>query len=428
MEIFSILKMITIPLIITVGIIVILLYLVAYLNRFFNYLKIKETKLIGKESIQWLELLIFYTIFTLATVLIIVINSYLYKEIKLYTANIIFPFFNIFFSIFLIILFSSFLLAINSRAFKYLRGELNIKPEKVISEKFGYYLELLIKYIIYFFALMASLITIFAGFNMLHDAEKAFYSFVVENMEGIVLIIIFIVIMIIVYLLFVAYIRDIKLRSKYQKEKLSKYLSSFIRNTVTTLLILGMLMMILSMLGFSYADIFVFIFFISVVFIGVFLVFLSPIKNAISGIIILLTEPFLEEDYIVIDETLEGIIININLLYTEIKDRHGKIIFIPNSRILEGNIRVMSSPGKMFPLIFEFSLNSSIDFDQLEEIFINASNEIPGILKEEKPRLFIKDVSKDKVSYVLKLYIEDPMLADQIKTEIFKKLLSMVHT
>ncbi|MEM3067889.1 MAG: hypothetical protein QXX91_04500, partial [Thermoplasmata archaeon] len=69
MEIFQILKIITIPLIVTVGIFVILLYIIAYLNRFFNYLKIKETKLIGKESIDLLEILILYTLFSMSAIL-----------------------------------------------------------------------------------------------------------------------------------------------------------------------------------------------------------------------------------------------------------------------------------------------------------------------------------------------------------------------
>ncbi|MEM1654689.1 MAG: hypothetical protein QXD07_06430, partial [Thermoplasmata archaeon] len=77
MEIFQILKIITIPLIVTVGIFVILLYIIAYLNRFFNYLKIKETKLIGKESIDLLEILILYTLFSVSAILLIELYSYI---------------------------------------------------------------------------------------------------------------------------------------------------------------------------------------------------------------------------------------------------------------------------------------------------------------------------------------------------------------
>ncbi|MEM4312688.1 MAG: hypothetical protein QXH95_01380, partial [Thermoplasmata archaeon] len=236
MEIFQILKIITIPLIVTVGIFVILLYIIAYLNRFFNYLKIKETKLIGKESIDLLEILILYTLFSMSAILLIELYSYINYDIRRYTADIIFPYFLMFFSIFLIVLFSFFILAINNRAFKYMRGELSIKPQRIISEKFGYYLELIIKYIVYIFAILASILTVFAGFNMLHDAERAFVDFVISNLKGFVMIIIFISIMFIVYLLFIAYIRDIKLRSKTQKEKLLKYLSTFIKNTVLSIL------------------------------------------------------------------------------------------------------------------------------------------------------------------------------------------------
>ncbi|MEM0098343.1 MAG: mechanosensitive ion channel family protein [Thermoplasmata archaeon] len=422
MEIFQILKIITIPLIVTVGIFVILLYIIAYLNRFFNYLKIKETKLIGKESIDLLEILILYTLFSVSAILLIELYSYINYDIRRYTADIIFPYFLMFFSIFLIVLFSFFILAINNRAFKYMRGELSIKPQRIISEKFGYYLELIIKYIVYIFAILASILTVFAGFNMLHDAERAFVDFVISNLKGFVMVIIFISIMFIVYLLFIAYIRDIKLRSKTQKEKLLKYLSTFIKNTVLSILLLGLIMIILSMFGFSFADIFVFTFFIMVILIGVFLLFLTPIKNAISGIIILINEPFLEEDYVIINEKFEGIIMNINLLYTEIKDKLGKILLVPNSKILEGSIKVLSSPGKMFPISFEFSLPINRKFEDVENICINASNDIPSVVVNEKPKILIKEIMQERVTYMVKLFIEDPMMAENVKSEFLKRI------
>ena len=181
-------------------------------------------------------------------------------------------------------------------------------------------------------------------------------------------------------------------------------------------------MIILSMFGFSFADIFVFTFFIMVILIGVFLLFLTPIKNAISGIIILINEPFLEEDYVIINEKFEGIIMNINLLYTEIKDKLGKILLVPNYKILEGSIKLLISPGKMFPISFEFSLPINRKFEDVENICINASNDIPSVVVNEKPKILIKEIMQERVTYMVKLFIEDPMMAENVKSEFLKRI------
>ncbi|MGC8564840.1 MAG: mechanosensitive ion channel domain-containing protein [Thermoplasmata archaeon] len=427
MELLSLLDHLLIPIIATIGIVVIALYIISYLNRFFSYLKIKESVFLGENSVQVLEIMLLYSFFSFLFVFLIYIYSGIGFGIRDYTTRIIFPYLYTFFSIILVLLFSMLFLSINNRAFKYLRGELHTKPKTIISEKVGYYTELIIKYFIYFLALIFSIIILLSSFGVLGNTTKGLIIFFSRNVEGLLMILFLIIIGIVLYLIFVAFINDIKLRSKSQKEKLGKYLTGILRNTIIILVLLGIILIFLSMLGFRYADIFVFIFFIIIILIMVFFVFYSPLKNAISGIIILSLEPFVEDDYISIENEIEGTVLNIKLLYTEIKDTRGKINLIPNSKILEKTVRVISSPGKNFPIRFEIEIPGTIGPETFEKIFLESVMDIPYIDQTERPSIFLKNIGSNFDKYEICIHVESSEKGDFIKSEILKRLKSAMY-
>ncbi|MGC8496980.1 MAG: mechanosensitive ion channel domain-containing protein [Thermoplasmata archaeon] len=427
MALIYLLNQLLVPVMATVGVVVILLYIVSYLNRFFNYLKIKESIFLGADAVQFLEIILLYSLFSAMFVFILFVYSHMGYDVKEYTTAIIFPYLYTFFSIILVLLFSLLILSINSRVFRYLRGELHIKPRKEISEKVGYYTELIIKYFIYIISIVVSIIILLSSFFVLANTGRGISIFFSKNIDGLVMMMFLVIFGIIAYLLFAAFIRDIKLRSKSQKEKLGKYLTTMLKNTILVLVILGIILIFLSMLGFRYADIFVFIFFIIFIFVIILFIFYTPLKNAISGIIILSTEPFVEDDYISVQNEIEGTVFNIKLLYTEIKDSRGKINLIPNSKLLEKNVRVVSSPGKNFPVRVEVTVKSEIKVEDFEQMVYMAIANIPDIDQNERPAIFLKEIGLEIDTYEICLHAEDSEKVEIIKSDILKNLKSTME-
>ncbi len=427
MGLVHIFNQLLIPIIATIGIVVIALYIVSYLNRFFNYLKIKESIFLGENSVELLEIILLYAFFSFLFVFLIYIYSNIGFGIRDYTTKIIFPYIYTFFSIILVLLFSMLVLSIVNRIFRYMRGELHTKPKKLISERVGYYSELIIKYIIYLMALIFSIIILLSSFGLLGNTSRGLGLFFSRNMEGFLMIILLIIIGIILYLLFGAFIRDIKLRSSNQKEKLGKYLMGIIRNSIIILVSFGIILIFLSMLGFRYADIFVFIFFIILILVIILFIFYTPVKNAISGLIILSSEPFVEEDYISINNEIEGFVINIGILFTQIRDNMGKIIYVPNSKILSESVRVISSPGRSFPVRINVEVPSHIKTGEFEELIMKIISDIPNIEQNERPGIFLKQIGKDFDKYEICIHAETSEKSEQVKSELLKKIKSAVY-
>jgi len=423
MPILETLKALIGPTIITVTIIVIILYVVSYLRRIFEYLKIKESKFLSPDAINYLELIVFYTIFMLVTVVIVFLYSHVSSLFRTYTVEIIYPYLPMFFSILLVMLFSLFFLGINTRVFQYLRGSLSLKPKRIISEKVGYYTEVIIKYTIYIVALVLILLIIFSGFNLLGDVQAKTYLFFYNNIGGWIWIIIIISLGIVAYLLTSAFIRDIKLRSKVEKEKLGRYLTSIAKYVIFTFVFLAVLMIILSMLGFTYADIFIFTVFVLIFVISSIFIIFTPLRNMFAGIVILSTEPFLEDDYIVIDENIEGRVLNITLLYTQIKQPDGKIVLIPNTKILESKIRIVSSSGLSIPVTMEIKIPSKYKIDFVEKVFHEITSEIDELFQSgSRPSLVLEEISGDYDIYRINFQIDDINSIENVKAKIMKKL------
>ncbi len=423
MSVLGFLSALVVPTIITATIIVIILYVVSYIRRFFEFLKIKESRFLSADAINYLELIVLYTLFMLVTVVLIFLYSHVSSIFRNYTVEIIYPYLTMFFSILLVMLFSLFILGINSRVFQYLRGYISIKPKKVISEKVGYYTEIIIKYAIYLISLISILLILFSSFNLLGDVQYKTYMFFYSNIGGWIWIIILISLGFVGYLLTVAFIRDIKLRSKAQKEKLGKYLTSFTKYIISTLVFLGVLMILLSMLGFTYADLFIFTIFVIIFIVSSLFIIFTPLRNMFSGIVILSTEPFLEDDYIVIDDSIEGMVVNITLLYTEIRQPDGKTVLVPNSHILESRIRIISSSGLSIPVHMKIRLPSKYDFTLIENVFNEIVSEMDELFQSgSRPTITLEEISGEYDIYRINFQIEDPSNLDGIKAKLMRRL------
>ncbi|MGC8585456.1 MAG: mechanosensitive ion channel domain-containing protein [Thermoplasmata archaeon] len=428
MNILSMLNQLLIPIIVTIGVFVIGLYLVSYISRMMRYLKIKESPILGDEGLNIIEIILFYTIFSFLFVIIILSYAFSMNLLAEYTIKIIFPYFNMFFLIMLIFLFSFLFLTINNRTFRYLKGELHIKPRNLWSYKLGTYVELIIKYVIYLMTFFLIIIVFLSGLGILRNTIENLYIFTSRNVDGIITMLIIILAGLLTYLFINAYLKDIKLKSKSNKDKLFIYISGILKHFISTIVIVGLILVFLSMVGFTFADIFVFIIFIIFLIFSFVFIFTPPFTNALCGLSILITEPFMIGDYIKIDEIdVMGEIIDIKLMNTVIRDYSENIVYVPNSRILNLTIQNIGSREKIFPVRAEFTTDDPISKERIEDCIVkNMVSQY--IIYDIRPKVHLSKVEGKKKFYEIVVFIDDISKMDEVKTDILEFIYScMMH-
>ena len=128
--------------------------------------------------------------------------------------------------------------------------------------------------------------------------------------------------------------------------------------------------------------------------------------NLLSGISIHLTKSFTKGDWIGVGSD-EGVVIDTNWRETKILDRESNIIVIPNNTIASEKIINFSCPDDKtaltIPVKASYEMPPSVVFDALYEV----ARDVPAILKNPAPQVYILSYNDFGISYVLKFWIKD---------------------
>jgi len=128
--------------------------------------------------------------------------------------------------------------------------------------------------------------------------------------------------------------------------------------------------------------------------------------NLLSGISIHLTKSFTKGDWIGVGSD-EGIVIDTNWRETRILDRESNIIVIPNNTIASEKITNFSCPDDKtaltIPVKASYEMPPSVVFNALNEV----ARDVPAILENPAPQVYILSYDDFGISYVLKFWIKD---------------------
>ncbi len=154
--------------------------------------------------------------------------------------------------------------------------------------------------------------------------------------------------------------------------------------------------------------------------------FRDILQNFLSGILILLTEPFQLDDQIVFKE-FEGTVENIQTRATTIRTYDGRRIVIPNSELFTNSVTV-NTAFEHRRLEFDIGIGYGDDIDEAKRLILEAIRETEGVLSEPVPDVLIVDLAESTVNIRARWWIQPPRRADalafqdRVLTAIKKKL------
>ncbi len=182
--------------------------------------------------------------------------------------------------------------------------------------------------------------------------------------------------------------------------------------------------------------------------IGVALASQQVLSNAVSGVLMSVVRPVRVDEWIeVAGVPATGIcrVKDINLMNTILKDDDGRILYVPNSFMINNKV-VNYSRGGVVALRIPVWLRSLKDFDHIKDIVLDVADKDPLILpnvgEEERknilkifelanvrkylgkkvdmahfsPSIVIKDIQREKVKVDIKIWVTDVSKRDEIIT------------
>ncbi len=202
------------------------------------------------------------------------------------------------------------------------------------------------------------------------------------------------------------FIRFLK-RNLYKKKNVDKTLPNFIISLVNIALISILVIYALVLLGVT-PDSIVTIF--SVFSLGVSLALQDTITSLANGIIIVVTKPFVEGEYVSFSGT-EGTVVSISMFNTVLKTFDGMMVTIPNSTITSENVKNYSRlPTRRIDILIPVGYGTDISL--LHSVIDGVLATQEKILSEPAPQLVLKDYGDSNLNYSLRVWVSTEIYWD----------------
>lgn len=200
-------------------------------------------------------------------------------------------------------------------------------------------------------------------------------------------------------------IRIIKRATKklLEKRKVDKIVEHFIVSIVYMILIIILIVSVFDMLDISTTP---FVTILGTVGLALALSLQDSLSNIASGIIVIITKPFKQEDYVNIGG-VEGSVKKISLLYTELYTFDNKIVRMPNNKLTKTEIiNFTTLSTRRIDLIYNVVYGTSIE--KVKEVIGSVIDKNQKIIKDPLPIIRLYEHAASSLQFAVKVWVNTP--------------------
>jgi len=398
-----------------------LMWILAHLSRYFEYLKMLESPYLDKETLDFIHKVLIGLGVGMIVILIFFVLQFRIPEIKQGLVAFIHRVPALFFVIFVIFI-AAILVRIIHRFAGYLRGDLKVKPRRLAPPRALSFTEIFLKYLIY---TIAGVIAFIGGISALPPEDQEYkdivFSYIAIPDRAVILGFIVAIIAIFIVLKFTDSIfEDMKKRTTKFSPKAVDEFKSTVKYTIYLAGIVIVLILALDIL-LTFEQLLIFT--VAIIFGGLVatIIMFDIIRNGLAGVTLMLTNPFNVGDQIKVDNGAEYEVESIGLLATQVRALNGDTISFTNSKLLRSNIlNISRSTSGIIQLTV--ALDFSIPHQKLEMAFKEAVEKTTGIELNPQPQIICMDIRGSSMEYQLLAHTKDVLKIVEIKSNLIMNL------
>jgi small-conductance mechanosensitive channel/CRP-like cAMP-binding protein len=148
----------------------------------------------------------------------------------------------------------------------------------------------------------------------------------------------------------------------------------------------------------------------------------SSLGDVFSGIVLNMERPYRVGDWIILDDTLQGEVVETNWRATHILTEHQDVAIIPNSLIAKSKLVNCSTPtrnhGSSIRIKLEPTLTPVAGCNLLKEVLLGSTH----ILRTPEPSVTVKDLSAEMIDFELSFSVADIGAVDRAQNELFDRV------
>jgi CRP-like cAMP-binding protein len=148
----------------------------------------------------------------------------------------------------------------------------------------------------------------------------------------------------------------------------------------------------------------------------------SSLGDVFSGIVLNIERPYRVGDWIILDDSLQGKVIETNWRATRILTVNQDVAIIPNSVIAKSKLVNCSTPtknhGTSIRVKLAPSLTPAAGRNLLKEVLLSSTH----VLQTPEPTVTIKDLSAEMIDFELSYSVADVSIVDSAQNEVFDRV------
>lgn len=152
----------------------------------------------------------------------------------------------------------------------------------------------------------------------------------------------------------------------------------------------------------------------------------DTLSNFFAGIQVLLVHQIRVGDYIKLENTDEGVVVDINWRNTTIRDLYNNLIIIPNSKLISSITKNFYLPEQEMSIVVPVEVSIENDLKKVEEVTLSVAEEVQktleGAVKTWQPLVRYQAFSDYSVKFNVILRIAEYTHQFSVKHEFLKRL------
>ena len=160
------------------------------------------------------------------------------------------------------------------------------------------------------------------------------------------------------------------------------------------------------------------------VFIGLVVSFAATgsIGNALSGLVIMSWRPYKEGDRVDIANGVYGDVVEMEVMFTQVRTIKDEIVHVPNSHVL-GNKIVNYSALPQVIVHQEVTIGYDVPRKRVEKLLLASALKTENLLAEPKPFVLVKRLDSYTVAFEINAYTNKPSELATTYSELMKSIL-----
>ena len=418
-------------LVLIVGLLVVLMYGLAYFTRYFQYLKMQESRYLDEDSLDVIHRVLEWVWIGIFVLFILCVAQT--KSVEARTVLVVLgQHIPSIFTVVIVLLITVVMVRSVTRYSRYLRGILPEKPEKPAPPRFMGYVEIISKYAIY---MIGVLIAIIGGIALLPGEEQKTVRVIMDPLSSIFNLSIigpalaFIVVLIIagfvVARLSDSLLEDIKARTTKFSPRVIDLFKSITRYAIYGIVGIWIVFLLISLaVGPLETAVIAVIF--AIIVLAVVIVASSTLRNAFAGLALMISDPFDEGDRVKILNDLVCDITQMNLTLTQVRTLRGEVINVPNEEIIRQRI-VNFSRSEAYAMSVDIEVPYDVPHEKVERLMIEAAEMTEGIVDDPPPEVYGKDIVGNAILHQLLAFTKEPVRMKRIRSELIYNIQDLFH-